>query len=105
MLDVDRDWTSYWRLSVDHRGQTGDDCWGDRTWNPQWFVAAAKQPTSWTCEAAIPWSELASKAPQPGDTWAAGVERVVPGVGFQSWTTPASAAVARPEGFGLLMFE
>ena len=105
MFDIDRDWTSYWRISVDHRGQTAEDCWGDRTWNPQWFVASAKQLTSWTCEAAIPWAELASKAPQPGDTWAAGIERVVPGVGFQSWTTPASAAVARPEGFGLLTFE
>lgn len=105
MLDVDRDWTSYWRLSVDHRGQTADDCWGDSTWNPQWFVATSKQSTSWTCEAAIPWSELASKAPQPGDTWAVGVERVVPGVGFQSWTTPAAAATVRPEGFGFLIFE
>ena len=105
MLDIDRDWTSYWRLAVDHRGQTADDCWGDNTWNPAWFVAAGKQPATWTCEAAIPWSELAPHPPQPGDAWAAGIERVVPGLGFQSWTTPAAAATVRPEGFGLLLFQ
>ena len=32
------------------------------------------------------------------------LQRVVPGVGFQSWTTPASTAIT-PEGFGLLLFE
>ena len=31
-------------------------------------------------------------------------QRTVPGVGLQSWSTPASTAVV-PEGFGLLIFE
>jgi hypothetical protein len=105
MLDIDRDWTTYWRLAVDHRGWTAEDCWGDRAWNPKWFVAANSDETTWTCEAAIPWSELTSRVPQPGEAWAAGAERLVPGIGFQSWTTPASAATVRPEGFGLLVFE
>jgi hypothetical protein len=105
MLDIDRDWTSYWRLAVDCRGQTAEDCWGDRTWNPNWYVAAGQQANSWTFEAAIPWSELTSRPPQPRETWAVGVERAVPGVGFQSWTTPASAEAVRPEGFGLLIFQ
>jgi len=105
LLDIDRDWTTYWRLAIDHRGLTAEDCWGDRTWNPQWFVAAGSDETTWTCEAAIPWNELAPRAPQPGEAWAAGVQRLVPGIGFQSWTTPATAATVRPEGFGLLTFE
>jgi hypothetical protein len=30
--------------------------------------------------------------------------RIVPGVGFQSWNTPAAVEVI-PEGFGYLVFE
>jgi hypothetical protein len=33
-----------------------------------------------------------------------GVQRTVPGVGFQSWSHPAGVKI-RPEGFGLLVFE
>lgn len=105
MFDIDRDWTTYWRLAVDHRGQTAEDCWGDRTWNPTWFVAVNKQPTTWTCEAAIPFAELTAKPPQRGDIWAAGLQRTAPGAGFQSASTPASAATVQPEGFGLLRFQ
>jgi len=105
MLDIDRDWTTYWRLTIDHCGRAAEDCWGDPSWNPKWFVAADSDEKTWTCEAAIPWSELASRTPQPGEAWAAGVQRTVPGAGFQSWTNPASAATVRPEGFGLLVFE
>jgi hypothetical protein len=32
------------------------------------------------------------------------VQRVIPGVGFQSWTTPAAAEIVS-EGFGLLTFQ
>ena len=38
-LDLDRNFVTYDRLAIDHRGFTGDDCWGDATWNPNWFVA------------------------------------------------------------------
>jgi hypothetical protein len=103
-LDMDRDWATFYRLTVDHRGWTGEDCWGDRTWNPQWFVAAHTDAGDWSAEAAIPWTELADRVPQPKHVWALGVQRIVPGVGLQSWTTPA-AVEARPEGFGLLLFE
>ena len=103
-LDMDRDFTTYYRLSIDHRGWTADECWGDRSWNPQWFVAAAGEDGHWTAEAAIPWEQLTRRAPQPGDTWALGIQRIVPGLGFQSWTTPAAANVV-PEGFGYLRFE
>ena len=36
--------------------------------------------------------------------WAVGIQRVVPGVGFQSWSTPAAVAVL-PDGFGYLVFQ
>lgn len=103
-LDIDRDWTTCYRLSVDHRGWTADSCWGDSTWNPRWFVAADQSDDSWRIEAAIPLAELAPHKPVAHDAWVLGVQRTVPGVGFQSWTTPASTAVM-PEGFGYLIFE
>jgi hypothetical protein len=104
MLDVDRDVATYYRLSIDNRGWTGESCWGDRSWNPEWFVASARADGAWTVEAAIPLSELTGQLPQSKSAWNLGVQRIVPGVGFQSWTTPA-AAEAIPQGFGVLIFE
>jgi hypothetical protein len=46
---------------------------------------------------------LAPQSPKQGHAWAIGVQRIVPGVGFQSWTQPA-AVNPRGEGFGLLIF-
>jgi photosystem II stability/assembly factor-like uncharacterized protein len=104
MFDVDRDYATYYRLTVDHRGWTGEACLGDATWNPAWYVAAHNDGETWTVEAAIPWRALHGQVPEPGLAWAVGVQRVVPGVGFQAWTEPADLDVV-PEGFGLLMLK
>ena len=104
MLDIDRDYASYWRLTVDHRGWPEESCFGDKTWNPQWFIAAGGDELFWTIEAAIPLVELTPKRPEVRDVWAVGLERVIPRVGFQSFTMPA-ATEPHPEGFGLLVFE
>jgi len=103
-LDLDRDFVTAFHLTVDHRGWTAEDCWGDRTWNPTWYVAAGRQTDVWTAEAAIPLDQLTGRYPGPRDVWAAGLQRTVPGVGFQSWSTPASAT-GTPEGFAYLIFE
>ncbi|HLA85764.1 MAG TPA: sugar-binding protein, partial [Thermoguttaceae bacterium] len=103
-LDVDRDYASYYRLAFDHAGRTRDECWGDPSWNPTWFVAAASDAKTWTVEAAIPLEGLTGRFPRAGDVWALGVQRIVSGAGFQSWNTPAAPAVL-PEGFGYLVFE
>ena len=50
------------------------------------------------------WPNLTGRPPQPRDVWAVGIQRVAPGVGFQSWSTPAAVAVL-PDGFGYLVFE
>jgi photosystem II stability/assembly factor-like uncharacterized protein len=103
-LDVDRTYASYYRLTIDHRGWAADACCGDLSWNPKWFVAAKTADGAWTAEAAIPLAELGA-AIVPGKTvWAVGVQRTAPGVGFQSWTTPAAPQVV-PEGFGWVGFE
>jgi tetratricopeptide (TPR) repeat protein len=104
LIDANRDYNSFYRLTVDHRGWTGEACWGDTRWNPEWFVAATSDDRSWTIEAAIPLTGLAEKEEIAGATWAVGVQRVVPAVGFQSWTQPASAT-GQPEGFGYVTIE
>jgi photosystem II stability/assembly factor-like uncharacterized protein len=103
-LDLDRDRATWCQWTVDARGWTAETCWNDRTWNPTWFVAHQMDETEWTVEAAIAWSDLGSAAPPPGTVWALGLQRVVPGVGFQSWTKPAAVDIL-PEGFGLVRFE
>ena len=90
---------------VDRRGWTFDRCWEDPTWDPQWYVAARRESGNWTVEAAIGLKELTGQPPRPGDVWALGVQGVVPGVGFQSWTAPAAAATILPDGFGYLVFQ
>ena len=103
-LDTDRDYSTFFHLGVDYRGWTAEDCWGDATWNPTWYVAAATADGAWTVEAAIPLAELASRPPGPGTAWAVGIQRIVPGAGFQSLSVPAAPQVI-PEGFGYLVFE
>jgi photosystem II stability/assembly factor-like uncharacterized protein len=104
LIDIDRDFSTYYQLSVDYRGFTADSLWGDPTWNPTWYVAADLTDEAWTVEAAIPLDQLTGRYPKSRDAWAVGVQRTIPGVGFQSWSTPASTHVT-PEGFGYLIFE
>ena len=104
LIDLDRDWTTYYRLTIDHRGWTGEACWSDASWNPTWFVAADSSDDGWSAEAAIPAAELTGQAPRPRGVWSLGIQRTVPGAGFQSWTVPAAAS-PMPEGFGYLIFE
>jgi photosystem II stability/assembly factor-like uncharacterized protein/tetratricopeptide (TPR) repeat protein len=103
LIDVDRDFATYYQLVVDCRGWTAESCWRDKTWNPNWFVASGETDGAWTAEAAIALSELTDQQSLAKKTWALGIQRIVPGVGFQSWTTPA-ASTAVPEGFGYLIF-
>jgi photosystem II stability/assembly factor-like uncharacterized protein len=103
LLDVDRDYSTYYRLQIDQRGCTCEDCWGDLTWNPKWFVAVQSEPGVWQIEAAIPLAELTGESVSLGKTWACNVSRVVPGQGVQAFSLPADAQ-PRPEGMGLLTF-
>jgi photosystem II stability/assembly factor-like uncharacterized protein len=104
LLDIDRDYSTYWQLSVDPQGRPAASCFGDATWNPQWFIATAGDAQWWTVEAAIPLAELGGRRPQSQDAWAAQVQRVVPDRGVVAASQPAAAKI-RPEGFGLLLFD
>lgn len=103
LLDLDRDYQTYYRLIVDQRGCTAEDCWGDVSWNPKWHVAVKATSTGWTAEVAIPLAELTGDNVGLGRNWAFNIVRVLPGHGVQGWSCPADA-LPRPEGMGLLHF-
>jgi photosystem II stability/assembly factor-like uncharacterized protein len=103
LIDLDRDYSTYFRLEVDQRGCVCDDCWGDLTWNPRWYVAIHSERDCWQIEAAIPLSELSGDTVALGRTWACNIVRTLPGRGVQAWSLPAGVD-PRPEGMGLLMF-
>ncbi len=104
MLDVDRDYVTYYRFTIDQRGWTNEDLWGDVSWNPKWYVSAEGDEATWRFEVAIPWKELVPTAPSPDTIWAASVVRTVPALGVQSWTTPVTSR-PRLETGGLLKIE
>ncbi len=104
LLDLDRDYSTYYRLRIDQRGCTAEDCWGDVSWNPQWFVAVKPSESGWTAEVAIPLAELTGTRPYNKQVWAMNLSRVLPGRGVMSWSGPADAT-PRPEGMGLLEFQ
>ena len=107
LLDLDRDYATCFHLQVDQRGCVWDDCWGDKTWDPNWFVAVQSEPTVWQLEAAIPLVALTGDTVTPGKAWAFNVIRAIPGAGVQAFSLPAEAPeeALRPEGLGLLMFQ
>jgi photosystem II stability/assembly factor-like uncharacterized protein len=104
LLDLDRDYSTYFHLQVDQRGCVCEDCWGDVRWNPQWFVAIRSEVDGWNIEAAIPLHELTGDPIAKGSAWACNVVRILPGRGIQAWSTPAGIE-PRPEGMGLMMFQ
>jgi hypothetical protein len=103
LLDLDRDYSTYFHFQVDQRGCVFEDCWGDRSWDPRWFVAVRSDPGGWQIEAAIPMVELTGDQVPVGAAWAFNVVRVIPGRGVQAWSLPAGVE-PRPEGMGLLLF-
>jgi photosystem II stability/assembly factor-like uncharacterized protein len=103
LIDVDRDYQTYYRFQIDHRGALAEDCWGDKSWNPKYHVAFRATDTGWTAEIAIPILELTGENPSHGKMWAVNVSRIVPGMGMQAWSGPADNE-PRPEGMGLLQF-
>jgi photosystem II stability/assembly factor-like uncharacterized protein len=106
LLDLDRDYCTCFHLQIDQRGCVCEDCWGDKKWDPRWFVAVRSEPTCWVIEAAIPMTALTADTVTSGRAWACNVVRVVPGRGVQAWSLPAEVPeeALRPEGMGLLLF-
>jgi photosystem II stability/assembly factor-like uncharacterized protein len=104
LIDNDRDYSTYYHLEVDQRGCVRDSCWGDKSWNPRWFVAVHSTEDCWQIEAAIPLGELTREPITQQTAWAFNVVRILPGRGVQSWSQPADVQ-PRPEGMSLLLFQ
>jgi len=103
LLDLDRDYSTYFHLQIDQRGCLREDCWGDAGWNPRWYVASQSHEDHWIIEAALPLSELTGDRVRLGTAWACNVVRILPGRGIQAFSLPADME-PRPEGMGLLLF-
>lgn len=103
LIDLDRDYNTFYRLSVDQRGLVADECWGDASWDPKWFVATDRSAEGWKLEVAIPFTELAKTPDLATATWGFNIVRVIPGQGVLSCSRPAGDK-PRPEGMTHLRF-
>ena len=103
-FDIDRDYTTFYQLEVDHRGWTRDSCWIDQSWNPRWYVAREKDRRHWRTEFAIPLQELVPVTQLKRSTWGFSVVRIIPAIGLQGWNHPLTTE-PRPDTFGLMRFE
>jgi photosystem II stability/assembly factor-like uncharacterized protein len=61
-FDVDRDYQSTFKFTVDYRGWGAEELNGARGWNPKWFIARSEGETFWTVEIAIPKDALISSS-------------------------------------------
>ncbi|QDT01451.1 DOMON domain-containing protein [Adhaeretor mobilis] len=104
-LDTDRDYQSAYELTLDHRGWTTDACWGDATWNPEWFVAAKPMDNHWHVEAAISWKSLVATPPVAGDAWGVSVERFLPAARGLAAPSEKAASPQAAIDFSVLLFE
>lgn len=95
-LDVDRDYHTSYRFSVDQLGQTQESCGDGIRWNPQWFVAAAQRDGAWIAEIAIPFAELISTGVAADEAWCIRLQRGAP--------APESVCWPAGDSFGLLLF-
>jgi hypothetical protein len=105
-LDLDRDYCTNYHFEIDQRGCVYEECWGDKSWDPRWFVAVKSSPEGWTAEAAIPLAALTGDRVMGGAAWACNVVRVLPGRGVQAFSLPAEVPeeALRLEGMGLVLF-
>ena len=103
LLDQKRNYTTYDTFELDYRGWISESRWGDKNWNPRWFVARDEDETYWYVETAIPLDQLTDAKPRPGTTWGIALRRIIPGVGIDAWNINHSFNTH--EGFGYLVFE
>jgi photosystem II stability/assembly factor-like uncharacterized protein len=103
-IDVDRDYSTWFGLTIAGDGQICDACAGDATWNPKWFAVTRQSEEGWYAEAAIPLAELTDLLPTKETPWAVSLRRVQPGVGILS-ATQTSEVELSPASFGWLEFE
>lgn len=101
-VDTDRDFGSSFSLTVDESGQTSEQCWFLKNWNPEWYVAVDSDHVAWRVEAAIPLSALSSPPARPGTLWSFSIQREKPGRLRQQYS--ADERTTLTEGTGMVRF-
>ncbi|MBR5626488.1 MAG: hypothetical protein IKW74_02560, partial [Thermoguttaceae bacterium] len=101
-FDLDRDYTTAYRIVFDCRGWSAESCWNDPGWNPPVFVAQNEDEHAWRLEVAIPFEALSERPPTRSDVWNISVRRLVPNAGMECWN--AENSVHGENGFGFLSF-
>lgn len=104
LLDVDRDFASWYTIEIDQRGCVAESCCDDARWNPSLSVAAAGDDERWRIEVAVPLRELVARPPRGGEGWGLALLRTAPAVRLESWSHPASIPPG-PDAFGILRFQ
>ena len=90
-LDMDRDYSSYYRIRVAADGKTDCACDGDPNWKSGHFAAVARTDRDWGAEIAIPLASLTGSDAW-GEVWCFNAIRVVPGVAAGGWAAPTDGA-------------
>ncbi|MDR0390886.1 MAG: hypothetical protein LBH59_03190 [Planctomycetaceae bacterium] len=102
LIDVDRDYNTFYSWTIDSRGWVVDSYFGDKTWNSNCFIARMDDKDAWYIEMAITLDTLTGNLPAPKNVWGIGVRRIIPDVGIECWNAENSLNLG--EGLGFLMF-
>lgn len=103
-LDLNRDYSSFYRLVFDHRGWCAESYGDDKRWNPTVFISNSSDEEFWTLEIAVEKDTIDPVLyEEHPDVLGVAVRRLVPGVGIECWNE--QNAFGMEEGFGLLLFE
>ncbi|MDR1480709.1 MAG: hypothetical protein LBJ00_17430 [Planctomycetaceae bacterium] len=102
LIDVDRDYNTFYSWTVDSRGWAVDSYFGDKTWNSDCYIARKDDKDAWYIEMAISLDSLTGNLPAPKSVWGVGVRRIVPNKGIECWNAENSLNLG--EGLGFLMF-
>ena len=104
-FDVDRDFSTYWLLGIDHQGRCYDRLHTYVGWNPKWYIATSEDENMWTVEVAIPLSQL-TVTKNTQKAWNMGIRRNIPRVGAVDWPArPRAAEYQSPSEMGVLIFD
>jgi len=104
-FDIDRDFATYYELTIDERGWTQERCCGHPFWNPEMFIAVDADDTHWRIEAAIRLSDLSPGTIGPGQGWGMSVSRSIPGEGWQNFAGESQNIRPQLDNFGIVRFE
>jgi len=80
-FDTDRDFLTWFQLTIDSDGNLTDSLNDLDAWNPRWYAETARNETGWRFELAIPLSELSDEDWMNNSSvlWNVAAKREVPG--------------------------